>query len=60
MSTRLRIALAAYLALWAAIAGGIIYGTVQAGYSAWVAVASAFLLFLFVNGSLAWISTPHY
>jgi uncharacterized membrane protein len=54
MNTRLRLALAAYLALWAAVAGGIIYGVVRAGYSAWVAVASAFLLFFFVNGSLAY------
>ncbi|SRR6266511_1480932 len=54
MSTRLRLALAAYLALWAAIAGGIIYGIVRAGYSAWLAVAFQFLLFVFVNGSLAY------
>jgi hypothetical protein len=49
-----RLALASYLALWAAVAGGIIYGMVRAGYSAWVAVASAFLLFVFLNGSLAY------
>ncbi len=54
MRTRLPLALAAYLALWAAIAGGIIYGTVRAGYPVWTAVASAFLLFVFVNGSLAY------
>jgi hypothetical protein len=54
MSTRLRFALAAYLALWVAIAGGIIYGIVGAGYSAWVAVAFSFLLFVLVNGSLAY------
>jgi hypothetical protein len=53
---RLRIALAAYLALWAAVAGGIVYGIVLAGYSAWVAVAFAFVLFVFVNGSLAYIA----
>lgn len=47
-------ALAAYVAFWAAVAGGVIYGIVRAGYSVWVAVASAFLLFLFVNGSLAY------
>ena len=51
---RLGIAVAAYLMLWAAVAGGIIYGMVRAGYSAWVAVASAFLLFVFLNGSLAY------
>jgi len=51
---RLGSALAAYLALWAAVAGGIIYAIVLAGYSAWLAVAFAFLLFVFVNGSLAY------
>ena len=53
MTMRLRLALAVYLALWAAVAGGMIYGVVRVGYSAWVAVAFAFLLFVFVNGSLA-------
>ena len=51
---RLALGLAAYLALWATIAAGIIYGIVRAGYPAWLAVASAFLLFVFVNGSLAY------
>ena len=55
MSTRLRLALVAYLALWAVIAGGIIYGVAQAGYSAWNAAAFAFLVFLFGNGSLGYI-----
>jgi hypothetical protein len=54
MDKRSRFAFAAYLALWAAAAGGIIYGMLWAGYSAWVAVPSAFLLFLFLNGSLAY------
>lgn len=54
MDKRSGLALAAYLALWAALAAGIIYGMVWAGYSAWMAVASAFLLFLFLNGSLAY------
>lgn len=54
MSTRLRIALAAYLTLWAAIAAGVIYGVVRTGYSSWVAVVSTFLLFVFVNGLLAY------
>lgn len=54
MNKRMGLALTAYLALWAAVAMGIIYGIIQAGYSAWVGVASAFLLFLFVNGSLAY------
>ena len=54
MNKRLGFAIAAYVAVWATVAGGIIYGTVRAGYSTWVGVASAFLLFLFVNGSLAY------
>ena len=49
-----RFALASYLALWAAVAAGIIYGLVRAGYSGWVAAASAFVLFLLLNGSLAY------
>ena len=54
MNKRLAFALAAYLAIWASVAAGIVYGIVQAGYPAWVAVVSAFLLFVFVNGSLAY------
>jgi hypothetical protein len=50
------LALAAYLALWAAVAAGIIYWVVGIGYSVWAAIASAFLLFIFVNGSLAYRS----
>lgn len=51
---RLGFALAAYLALWAVVAGGSIYGIVLAGYSAWIGVAFAFVLFAFLNGSLAY------
>ncbi len=54
MSTRLILGLTAYLSLWAAIAAGIIYGTVQAGYSVWAGGILAFLIFLFLNGSLAY------
>jgi hypothetical protein len=54
MNRRLALGLAAYLALWAAIAGGIIYGIIWAGYPGWVAVVSVCLLFIFVNGSLAY------
>ena len=54
MSNRLPLALAAYLSLWAAIGAGIVYGTVQAGYSAWAGGMVAFLIFLFLNGSLAY------
>ena len=49
-----RIALASYLALWAALAAGIGFAFVRAGYSAWLGVGSAFLLFFFLNGSLAY------
>jgi hypothetical protein len=54
MTKRLGFALAAYLAVWATVAGGVIYGIVRAGYSGWVGVTAAFLLFGFVNGSLAY------
>jgi hypothetical protein len=54
MNRRLAFALAAYLAIWTSLAACIVYGTVQAGYPAWVAVVSTFLLFVFVNGSLAY------
>jgi hypothetical protein len=54
MNKRLCVALAAYVALWMAVAGAVIYSVVRAGYSAWIAVACAYLLFLFVNGSLAY------
>jgi hypothetical protein len=53
-SRPLGLASAAYLAVWAAVVGGIVYGTAQAGYSAWLGVGAAFLLFVFVNGSLAY------
>ena len=49
-----RLALAIYLALWGALAAGIVYGTVLAGYPAWIAVGFAFLFFLFANGSVAY------
>ena len=54
MNKRLGFALAAYLAIWAFVATAIVYGLVRAGYPTWVAVISAFLLFVFVNGSLAY------
>ncbi len=54
MNRRLGLALTAYLAVWAVVAAGIIYGSAQAGYSAWLGVGAAFLLFVFVNSSLAY------
>jgi hypothetical protein len=50
------VALVAYLVFWAALAGGIIYCVIEAGYPLWVAVVSAYLLFVFLNGSLAYKS----
>jgi len=54
MNKRLALATAAYLAFWAAIAGGIIYGVARGGYPSWVGAVCAFVLFAFVNGSLAY------
>ncbi len=49
-------ALTLYLALWAALSAGVIFGMTQAGYPLWVAAVSAYFLFLFLNNSLAyWI-----
>ena len=49
-----RVALTLYLALWAAIVTAVIWGVVSAGYPLWVALVSAYLLFVFLNGSLAY------
>ena len=49
-----RLALALYLALWAAIAAAVIWGVVSAGYPVWIAVVLAFELFALVNRSLAY------
>ena len=49
-----RLALTLYLALWAALSAGVIFCLTRAGYPLWAAVVSAFLLFVFVNGSLAY------
>lgn len=51
-----RIALALYLAIWAAIVIGVIWYMTQVGYSLWAAVVAAYLLFAFLNGSLAYRS----
>src|SRR5262245_34883040 len=53
MSKSLGAALAAYLALWAAVAGGIIYGIVRAASPCWVAVPGSFLLLVVENRSMA-------
>jgi len=44
----------AYLALWALVAAAVMYGVIAAGYSFWLAALLAYLLFFFVNGSLAY------
>ena len=49
-------ALTLYLALWAALSAGVIFGMIQAGYSLWAAGISAYILFVFLNGSLAYWS----
>ena len=54
MSNRLVLGLAAYLSLCAAIAAGIVSGVVKAGYPLWAGGVLAFLVFLFLNGSLAY------
>lgn len=48
------VALTTYFALWAIAVGGIIYWMLSSGYSLLVAVACAYLLFVFVNGSIAY------
>jgi|GEM_PF-4180248 len=50
------VVLAIYLTLSAAIAGGIIYGAIRAGYPLWLALATVYLLFVFLNGSLAYMA----
>lgn len=50
-----RIALTTYLALWVVLSAGVIYGVIRAGYPLWAALASAYLLFVFLNGSLAYL-----
>jgi hypothetical protein len=52
MKTRVLVAL--YLVLWATIAAGVIYVAMRAGHSVWVAAPLAYLLFILVNGSLAY------
>ncbi len=51
-----RFALTLYLALWAALAAGVIFGMSRAGIPIWAAIVCAHLLFIFVNGSLSYRS----
>jgi hypothetical protein len=50
-----RFALTLYLAVWAGISAGVIFGITRAGYPLWAAVSIAYLLFMILNGSLAYI-----
>ncbi len=49
-----RSALALYLTVWAVVSTGVIFGITQAGYPLWVGLVFACLLFLFLNGSIAY------
>jgi hypothetical protein len=44
----------AYLALWVAMAAGVIYAVSAAGHSFWLGAVLAFVLFFVVNGFLAY------
>jgi hypothetical protein len=44
----------AYLALWLAIAGAVVYFAMAQGYSLWLAAALIYVLFVLVNGTLAY------
>ena len=44
----------AYLALWVAVAAGVIYAVSTAGHSFWLGAVLAFVLFFVVNGFLAY------
>ena len=49
-----RVALTLYLALWAALSAGVISGMTWAGCPFWIALPSAYLIFMLLNGSLAY------
>jgi hypothetical protein len=49
-----RIAIAVYLSLWIVIAAGVIFAITALGQSLWLAAGLAFLLFVVVNGTLAY------
>jgi hypothetical protein len=49
-----RVAMLFYF-VWAALAAGIIYLVTDAGHSFWLAATLAYVLFIFVNGSLAYV-----
>ena len=45
---------AIYVVFWAAVAGLVVIFMTRAGYSLWFAAVVAYLLFIFLNGSLAY------
>lgn len=54
MNKRPLLALSLYIALWAVIAAGMIYGVVSSGYPLWAAALAVYALFMILNGSLAY------
>jgi hypothetical protein len=51
-----RVALSAYGVLWVLISGAVITSIYSSGYPLFLAIICAYLLFLFLNGSLAYIA----
>jgi hypothetical protein len=54
-SMNARVSLALYFVVWVGIAAAVIYLATALGYSLWLAAALAYLLFILVNGSLAYV-----
>jgi len=54
-----RLTLIVFLALWVALSAGIIFAINRAGYSLWIAIPSAYFIFVFVNMSLAYKFRVH-
>ncbi|HWI83652.1 hypothetical protein [Ramlibacter sp.] len=52
-----RLFLVAYVGVWVVIAAAAIYFAVSHGFSWWHAAVPSYLLFLFLNGSLAYVFT---
>jgi hypothetical protein len=49
-----RVATGLYLVAWIVLSAGIVFGLVHAGISIWAAAALVYLVFTFVNGTLAY------
>ena len=50
-----RVALTLYLGLWTGLSIGVIFGMTRFGYPLWAAAICAYLLFMFLNGALAYL-----